>query len=185
MARYIINQSDFERVLDAPINLRDRLILRLLFATGCRTMEIAKLKTKNVDVENRTLIILDSKKHGEYSLPIDSTTALMLKEYIAHKDNNVTSEYLFPSRRKCGYLCKETYIHLTKWYAAKLNLPQWEKWSPRMFRRYFARNWIRKNGSLTGLQDHLRHSSIASTAIYIESLRFQDENRSEYDRIVM
>ena len=184
MARYLINQLDFERVLDAPRNLRDRLILRLFCMTGMRTMELSKLKTCNVDIANRTLTILDSKKHIEYSLPIDSTTALMLKEYIAHKDLNVTSEYLFPSRRLCGYMCKETYIHLVKWYAAKLNLPQWIKWSPRMFRRYFARNWIRKNGSLTGLQDILRHSSIASTAVYIEGLRFEDENRTEYDRIV-
>ena len=180
LIRYVLNQEDFERLLNAPHKLRDRLILRLFFVTGMRTMELSKLKVKNVDIANRTLTILDSKKHIELPIPFDSKTGELLKEYVS----NVTTEYLFPSRRQCGYMTKEGLIHIVKSNARRLNLPHSEKWSPRFFRRRIARFWVQQKGDLTALQQLLRHELFSSTAVYINNIRFDNELRSEYDRII-
>ena len=183
LIHYVLNQNDFERLLNIPRKLRDKLILRLFYATGMRTMELSKLKRANVDIENRTLTILDSKKHIELPIPIDSKTGELLKEYISCFRGN-KSEYLFPSRRLCGYMTKEGLIHIVKSNARKLGLPHSDKWSPRWFRRRIARYWVQQKGDLTALQQLLRHELFSSTAVYINGIRFDDELRTEYDRII-
>ena len=183
LARYILRQEDFTRLVEAPYLLRDRCIMRLLYVTGVRSRELCTIQVKDVDLENRTIRILDSKKKRYFTLPIDSKTCKLLKEYIS----TINSRWLFPSistkKSKTGHLTKDGLLYIVKFYAKAIGLDP-DEWYPRQFRRRIARYWIKNKGSLIGLQQLLRHKNFVTTAIYVDSIRFEDELREEYDKIM-
>ena len=46
-----------------------------------------------------------------------------------------------------------------------------------MFRRKLARLWVVKKGNLTDLQRILRHKKLATTSVYIDGIRFTNEEQ--------
>lgn len=183
LRRYVYKQADFEKLVNAPWILRDKLILRLLFVTGMRSGELIKLKTSDADLENKTIRIFDSKKYCYFTVPIDSKTCNMLTEYMKDKHS-----WLFPSRSKNGsHLCTDSINKcIIRFYAEKIGLNP-SKFNARTFRRRFARNWVLKGGNLLTLQEILRHEYFATTAHYVDSIRFECELESvhlEYEAIM-
>lgn len=172
MLAKVIRRESFERMLKLPENPRHKMILRLLWALGLRTSEVTTIKIE--DVDGKTINILDAKKHRYFRLPIDSKTAEMLAEYIQGR-----SGWLFPNRFDSSkHITRQAVNYIVGKYA------NGEKFHPRDYRRRFARNWVNRKGSLTGLQQILRHTNISSTAVYVDGIRFEDEIRKEYDSIM-
>jgi len=183
LEKYILNQEDFNKLLDYPKKLRHRLMLRLLYATGIRTKELVTIKVKDVDTTNKTIRILDCKKKIYFTLPIDSETNKMLKEYMV---SNLTQhiEYLF-SNGNGGHVTTKSIQKCIRAWSKKLNYK--DNWCPRFFRYRLARLWIIKKGSLTDLQSILRHTQINTTFRYVEKIKFTSEIENlkrEYDRII-
>jgi len=143
-----------------------------------RTTELCTIKIEHVDLANRTIKILDSKKHEYFVIPIDTKTNNLLAEYIDRKEG-----WLFPGCGRTGRLTKEGVNWILKFYASAVDLNP-DLWHPRQFRRRIARLWVQKKGDLTALQQLLRHTHFESTAKYIDGIRFQEELRTEYDKII-
>lgn len=181
--RWLVRKSDFEKMLNAPKDLMTKAMFRLLHDCAIRTGELISLRVCDIDFDNRSLTIVDSKKKKPFTLPLTTKSCVILAEYISvYRIKN----WLFPSSRKESCHVTADFVQqCIKRYACKLDLNNWEKWCPRFFRRRFARNWILKKGSLTGLQDVLRHTQIGTTSIYVDSIRFESENsRKEFDSVM-
>lgn len=180
----MLRKEDFERLVDAPANLMHRVLLSLLFATGMRTTELVTIKTSDVDLDNRTISIIDSKKYKRFTIPICSKTCDLLAKYLVTIGNG----WLFPSRwRPNNHITARGAQWIVKIYAARLNLKNWFAYNPRLFRCRLARLWVIKKGNLLALQDVLRHQRFSSTTQYIDKIRFESETaevRKEYDRIM-
>lgn len=191
LVKHTLNQKDFERLIEAPESLRDKAILRLLFVTGMRSGELTTTKIEDVDVKCKSIRIIDSKKKIPFSLPLDTTTCKLLTEYIA-KDKEIRKyrrrelpSWLFPSTFKKGsHLTREAILRIVKLYAAKLDFNDYMEWNPRYFRRHLARRWVQKKGDLTALQQQLRHTHFSSTAVYIDGIRFNEEGRKDFDKVI-
>lgn len=56
-----LEPEEIERLINATTNLRDRLIVRFLFRTGCRVSEMCNLQAANIDFQRR-LILIDHLK---------------------------------------------------------------------------------------------------------------------------
>jgi len=97
----IIKQSQLEDwfnvVLSQPENTRDYL-LTLLF-TGLRSGEAATLQTDQVDLESRTLTVLDTKNHRSHTLPLSDYLSELFKRRIK-KDH----KYVFRARHGEGHI---------------------------------------------------------------------------------
>ena len=78
--------------------LRD-YILVVLF-TGLRRNEAAKLKWSDIDLKDKTLTIPDTKNHQPHTLPLSD----YLLELFTRRNQHSTSEYVFPSTGKGGYI---------------------------------------------------------------------------------
>lgn len=78
--------------------LRDYLIL-LLFS-GLRRQEAATLKWENVDLNAKTLKIIDTKNHESHTLPISD----YLYELLVQRKRNKINEYVFPGSGAGGHL---------------------------------------------------------------------------------
>lgn len=81
------------------VALKDYLIL-LLF-TGLRRQEAATLKWDNVNLNDKTLTIIDTKNHQAHTLPLSD----FLYELLAIRHNNKqASKYVFPGSGAGGYI---------------------------------------------------------------------------------
>ena len=65
MTKTYLEASEVERLEEAATNLRDRLLIRLLFRSGCRITEALGLQVQDIDFSQGTVVIehLKSRVH--------------------------------------------------------------------------------------------------------------------------
>jgi integrase len=150
---------------------------------GLRNSEIRTLKIQNIDFEDRTFQVLDSKKYTLFPLPLDVLTLQLIKDLIG--------------KRQEGYV----FAHQGSWTTVKKDAPlsRVEIWqiihdiaeaagvkgfSPRILRHYFAAHWgyVEKK-TLIGLQRIMRHSNLTVTSCYLSRLIFYEDLQNEYDGV--
>ena len=185
----LLKRTDFDSY---PANLRDKAVWVVLKATGIRCGELINIKVSDVNLTDRTLRIIDSKKKCPYILPLSNECCLILSVYMNSKESGqqlstskskesstVEDSYLFPSNHRGKTRMTRTNIqHIIHQYNSVL--------SPRNFRHFFARNWILKKGDLISLQSILRHKNLEMTIHYASQIRFLEEDaqiKAEYHRI--
>ncbi|GGI78503.1 hypothetical protein GCM10007966_03920 [Legionella impletisoli] len=78
--------------------LRDYLLL--IIFTGLRRQEAATLKWQQVDLEGKTIHILQTKNHETHTLPLSDFLCDLL---IARKENRI-NDYVFPGTGAAGHI---------------------------------------------------------------------------------
>jgi integrase/recombinase XerD len=68
--------------LSTPLGLRDRAILEVFYGTGIRAGELAKLKTTDVDIEDRILRVLLGKGRKDRNVPLTRAAAEAVERYL-------------------------------------------------------------------------------------------------------
>lgn len=92
----------FAEIRDPGIQLRNRLLARLVAETGARIQEVAKICGKDFDPENNTVFLEKSKTEPRPAF-YSQDTALLLDQYL-EKDlfgNRPAEERVFPSTDQC------------------------------------------------------------------------------------
>ncbi|MFQ5924501.1 MAG: tyrosine-type recombinase/integrase [Dehalococcoidia bacterium] len=69
MAKAYLEVDEVERLEEAATNLRDRLLVRLLFRLGCRISEALALRVEDIDFERGTVTIEHLKARTRLSCP--------------------------------------------------------------------------------------------------------------------
>lgn len=99
----LIKLHELKTWYEAVINkcndcVRDYLLL-ILF-TGLRRQEAARIKWTDIDLAGKTLTVKDTKNHTDHTLPLST----YLYDLFVSRKKESTSEYVFPSNGKDGYL---------------------------------------------------------------------------------
>ena len=74
--------------------------LLLILFTGLRRQEAAKLKWENVDLQAKTLIILDTKNHHPHTLPLSD----FLYNLLLTQKEKAKNSYVFPGDGQAGHI---------------------------------------------------------------------------------
>jgi integrase/recombinase XerD len=69
MMKTYLEPKEVKQLEEAATCLRDRLLIRLLFYTGCRISEALALRVEDIDFEHSTITILHLKSHINLSCP--------------------------------------------------------------------------------------------------------------------
>ena len=88
-----LSRENVMRLIDATTNPRDRAILELLYATGCRPAEFVGIRLEHIDFARRTIIV--HGKCGDRRVFFGLTAKRAIRKYL----NGRNSGYLFESRR--------------------------------------------------------------------------------------
>ena len=77
LPRVVLTAAEVERVMAAidlatPVGLRDRAMLEVLYATGMRRMELARLETSDIDSERAVILIREGKGGKDRLIPLGS-----------------------------------------------------------------------------------------------------------------
>jgi integrase/recombinase XerC len=145
------------------IQLRNKLIIELLYATGMRRIELVGLKESSISFSNGTIKVL-GKRNKERFIPLLPNILELLKEYIKVKNKTFTKSLcLFVTDK--GNKMYETFVYrVINNYFSQVSSKV--KKSPHILRHSFATHLLNEGADLNSVKELLGHSSLAATQVY-------------------
>jgi integrase/recombinase XerD len=179
----VLTPAAVDRFLAAPKRYdlfwqRDRAILELLYATGCRVSEVSHLLLANVHLAEGYCIV-EGKGSKQRMVPIGARARAAVADYIQHVRPRLigqrdpdTIKWLILSRSG-RRLRREAIWELVKRYALRSDVDP--AISPHTLRHSFATHLLSGGADLRQIQEMLGHASIQTTQIYtqVESSRLK------------
>ena len=144
-------------------DLRDRLILELLYATGIRVSELINIKIDDIDVYNQSIKVLgkgDKERMVYYNDVVKTLLAKYLKVYKEFK--GLTRHLILNQKGEKMTTAGISYI-INK-VIKKISFDK--HITPHMLRHSFATHLLNNGCDLLTVQELLGHSSISTTGIY-------------------
>ncbi len=92
----ILSQEEVSCLINASSNLFERTLLMVLYGTGMRRSEVARLKIADIDSQRMIIHVVDGKGHKDRDLPLSPTLLENLRVYWRWLKPR---DYLFPSRK--------------------------------------------------------------------------------------
>ncbi|UKH23225.1 site-specific tyrosine recombinase XerD [Actinobacillus pleuropneumoniae] len=162
----VMDLLDSPNTLD-PIELRDKAMLELLYATGLRVSELVSLSIDNLSLRQGVVRVV-GKGDKERLVPIGEEAGYWIQEFFRYGRaillNNLQSDVVFPSRRG-QQMTRQTFWHRIKHYAVLAGIDS-EKLSPHVLRHAFATHLVNHGADLRVVQMLLGHSDLSTTQIY-------------------
>ena len=145
-------------------DLRDRLILELMYATGVRVSEVINIKVYDIDFYNNSIKVL-GKGSKERIVYYNEVVGDLLSKYMSIYDslNKKNLEYLFLNQ-KGDKLTTKGISYIINQVIKKISFNK--HITPHMLRHTFATHLLNNGCSVTTVQELLGHSSIGTTGIY-------------------
>lgn len=160
----ILTEEQVLKLIDAPKKLRDKLLLRLLYAGGLRASEITNLQWSSLGA-NGVLHISNGKGQKERFITLSDSMVAKLLEF---KADSKEDDYIFVSQK--GGKLDESQLHRIVKGAATIAGISSDA-SAHWLRHSHASHSLDRGASLVTLRDTLGHSSIATTNKYLHSKR--------------
>jgi len=173
----VLEKEEVEQLLAAPDGktlqgIRDQAILEMLYATGIRVGELAKVQIGDVDFVNGEVRVLG--KGGKERIALLGDFALRaLKRYMREVRPLLVCAAPFPSRQTTealflnrfgGPLTDRSLHRLIVKYAHKAGLGR--KVTPHTLRHTFATHMLEAGADLRVVQELMGHVSLVSTQTY-------------------
>jgi len=180
--RGYLTPEDIRKVINHARNLRDRLLMQILWATGCRLTEMLMLTVKDISLKDRALYMWTlkrrEKRRYQRIVLVDDTTIELIQKYML--TYNVKNGALIKiKKRRVQQIIYETGL------LAGIPRVGIKKIHPHHFRHSHCVAWVRANPSMEGLrklQQRLGHASLNTTAHYLQ-FAFS-EQRSEVESVL-
>ena len=161
----ILSMEEVARLINASDNLFQRTLLMVLYGTGMRRSEVARLKVDHIDSQRMIIHVIDGKFHKDRDLPLSAALLETLRAYWRWLKPQT---YLFPSRqyrdREQPISDKMVWRACTK--AAKragIRKPT----SPHLVRHAWATHLLEAGTDLRTIQLLLGHEDLETTARYL------------------
>src|SRR5579863_8337460 len=168
---HVLSPDMVNRLLAAPqqadrFMLRDRTLLVLLYATGCRASEVVNLKQRDVHLDEEYCQCV-GKGNKERIVSLNPIACRAVDAYLTHErpllaGRSETEELLISKSGRP--LTRIMVWALVKKYARRIGASA--KVSPHTLRHSFATHMLAGGAEIHALQELLGHASIATTQIY-------------------
>jgi len=170
---HVLSVEQVEKLLTAPRQsdpcwIRDRAVLELLYATGCRVTELVTLRMRDLHLGER-YCVCHGKGDKQRIVPLGTRAIAAIERYLEKlrpelaKRKAPASERVVLSARGAS-LRRERVWELVKKYSARVGLAR--EISPHSLRHSFATHLLAGGADLRQVQEMLGHASIATTQIY-------------------
>ena len=153
--------------VDVPLELRDKGMLELLYATGLRVTELVSLTIENMSVQQGVVRVI-GKGNKERIVPMGEEAAYWVRQFMLYGRpvllNGQSSDVVFPSQR-AQQMTRQTFWHRVKHYAILADIDG-DALSPHVLRHAFATHLVNHGADLRVVQMLLGHTDLSTTQIY-------------------
>ncbi len=169
----VLSAKQVEQLLTSPQQgephwRRDRALLEMLYATGCRVSEISRLSQSDLHLDEQ-FCICHGKGDKQRIVPLGRRAIEAVEGYLkierpklaARRPTVPSQVFLSPRGRP---LRRERIWELFKKYAARIGTAS--EMSPHTLRHSFATHLLAGGADLRQVQELLGHASIGTTQIY-------------------
>lgn len=164
------SQKEVLSLLDAQVDLQDftelrnQLMIELLYVTGMRRMELIQLRLQDVDVF-KGQIKVKGKGSKERIVPLLDNVSNRLKHYIELRNQRTDFKVQELFITDNGMKLYPNFVYrVIKSYFSKVSLKV--KISPHIIRHSFATHLLDNGADLIAVKELLGHASLASTQVY-------------------
>jgi integrase/recombinase XerD len=166
-----LSEAAVDQLLSAPqvddsIELRDKAMLELLYATGLRVSELVGLRLEQVSL-NQGVVRVIGKGDKERIVPMGEEAIHWIRRFLTEGRPQLMSgrqsATLFPNRRG-DEMTRQAFWYRIKHYALRAGLPKLP--SPHTLRHAFATHLLNHGADLRVVQLLLGHADLSTTQIY-------------------
>ena len=176
-----LSYEELAKILDnidisTKIGLRNRLLVEMFYATGCRVSEMINIKVSDINKSNNSIRIMGKGKKmrivyfGEYA-----------RDYLDRYLLLIDTDYLFT--QESG---DKLSIHDVEYIISDLvkNLALKTHVTPHTLRHTFATHLLNNGADIKTVQELLGHSSLNTTGIYthVSNERIKEVYRKTFNR---
>ena len=169
-ARQPLTDLELELVRDACKDYRERALIEVLYSTGCRVSELARLKKSDIDFQTKEVHLFGkgSKHRTSY---INARAEIALKKYwLTRKDTD--DSVICTIRRPYKGIDKVQIEQIVRQIGERIGMHLY----PHLIRHTTATMSLERGMDVTELQKMLGHEKLDTTMIYAkvsqESLRY-------------
>ena len=179
-----MSEKDVETLLSSinakkDIEIRDKAMVELLYATGVRVSELINIKFSNIDM-NRNVVRVLGKGSKERLIPFGEQAHDSIAKYLLIRGKSQSKELFLSNRGKI--LSRVSFWNRVKVYLIRCNLKS--NISPHTLRHAFATHLLNRGADLRSVQMLLGHSDLSTTQIYthIAKQRLSDILKKHHPR---
>jgi len=165
----ILSEEEVENAIkyyseESELELRNRVLLEILYSSGLRVSEAISIEIKDIYLLEGYIRVRG--KGGKYrQIPIGREALSWIKKHM----RKIEGKFLFPSRKKEGYITRKTAFVVVKKALKAIGIDQ-EGYGPHVFRHAFASHLLARGADLRVIQELLGHVDLETTQIYTHLL---------------
>ena len=164
------SEDEIKAVLELNINnhfddIRNKLIVELLYSTGIRRAELINLKLTDVDINQNQIKVL-GKRNKERYIPLIKSVKNTISLYLIKRNllDKIDDKPYFFLTKKGRKIYSALVYRVVKNYFTEASTKA--KKSPHILRHSFATHLLNNGADLNSVKELLGHSSLASTQVY-------------------
>jgi len=170
----VLSPEKVDELIAAPTRqdrypLRDRALLAMMYATGCRASEVCAMTLRDIHLEEGYCRCL-GKGNKERLVSLNPVARAAVEAYLQHERPQLAREHDLSApllvSRGGKTLSRITVWKLVKRYAARIGGSR--EISPHTLRHSFATHMLARGAEIRALQELLGHASIRTTQIYTQ-----------------
>lgn len=171
-----LNREQVERLLSQPsisdvAGLRDKAIMEVLFSTGLRVSEIAKLDRDKIDFKTREFGIIGKGRRPRVVF-LTERSVMWVQRYLSAREDHYKPMWVRFSGKQPDPVTAGESVRLSvrsiqmivDKYCKKAKLPV--KVTPHVLRHSFATTLLQQGADLRSVQEMLGHKNVATTQVY-------------------
>lgn len=177
----ILTNDEIEKLLDIkgdkPLDIRNKAMVELLYATGLRVSELTALKVSDLHLMMGFVRCI-GKGNKERIIPLGDIAKEAIENYLQHARPHLTRKnssetHLFVNNRGHS-LSRQGFWKILKTLALDAGLTK--QITPHMLRHSFATHLLENGADLRAVQEMLGHADISTTQIYthVSKTRLKD-----------
>ena len=157
----VLNKNEIARVINSIRNIKHKVILMLIYSSGLRVSEAAKMKLSDIDYERKMIHVTNSKgKKDRYTILSEKIISLLYKYKLQYKPQI----WAFEGQNKNRHISVRTIQKIFSDACKKVNITK--KATVHTLRHSFATHLLDKGIDIKHIQELLGHKSTKTTEIY-------------------
>lgn len=162
----VLGRQEVNELLTCTANLKQRVFLTTLYATGMRFSEAANLRIVDIDSQRMQIRVTLGKGAKQRQVPLSPRLLIELREY--WKQYKPTS-LLFPGKTPDKPYCDTSILKAIKLAAKQANIGK--NVTPHTLRHSYATGLLEAGVDLLTISRLLGHASFTTTMIYLHCRR--------------